>query len=115
MSRGFAHVEFASIAEAEKVLEHYVQNSFRILDREVRMDRASRLGGPYRRSRRLDFARWEEDRASLHSHFGALSSKIARSFFGKSISPFPCLVFDNSHRQKPQYRVPHRIWFYRIP
>jgi len=64
------------------------------------MDRASPPKVVRQASLRLDFAKWEENGASLRSHFGALRSKIVRIHFGKSISLFPSLVFDNSPQPK---------------
>jgi hypothetical protein len=76
---------FASVDEAERVLEHYRHNPIHILDREVRLDRAQSRESGHPPSPRLHFAGWEGDSSSLRAHFRALGSKIVDFYCSKPI------------------------------
>jgi len=89
--RGFAHVDFANTAEAEKVLKHYQHHAIHVLDREVRLDRASPPETTHPPSPRLYFTEWEGSASSLRTHFRALHSKIVDIYFCKPDSAPACL------------------------
>jgi hypothetical protein len=85
-SRGFAHVDFETAGEAEKVLKHYGHHSIHILNQKVRLDRASPPAKAYPPSLQLHFTGWEGDESSLRSHFRALGSKIVNVLLCRSTS-----------------------------
>ena len=91
VSKGFAHADFKTTAEAEKVLDHYRYHPIRIRDQEVRLDRSTSADKAYPPSPRLYFTNWEGDVSSLRSHFRALSSQIVSIYISKPIST---LTFD---------------------
>ena len=82
--KGFAHVDFTNIAEAESVLKHYQRHAVHVLGQEVRLDRSKPAETAYPPSPRLYFTGWEGDVSSLQTHFRALSSKIVDLFICES-------------------------------
>jgi len=69
-SKGFAHVDFESIEEAERVYEHTRTNPLVIQEREARVDRASPPTGVNPTSTRLYFKGFVGDAGELREALG---------------------------------------------
>jgi nucleolin len=89
-SRGFAHIEFASIADATSVVEASKTSSFKILDRELKVDyappRFQHTPEPYHVLYVSEFVGNEEELRSAMKDYGSSITKVTLSSFFSLLS-----------------------------